>query len=143
MAYFLQGLFGIDNYDTLSKIKSFLDDLTIPQGKSKSYYQNVQAQKFIKKNFEFKSYDDLKRGDKIWLFGIAPQNYIARVEFVERRNSSSEKMVTLYFKEDIEYEQWAKKNNLLSKVWQVGNVAYADRGIYYKSQSKAKEIFIG
>ena len=52
-------------------------------------------------------------------------------------------MVTLYFKEDIEYEQWAKKNNLLSKIWEVGNVAYADRGIYYKSQSKAKEIFIG
>ena len=143
MAYFLQGLFGIDNNDTLSKIKSFLDDLTIPKGKYKDFYQNVQAQKFIKKNFEFKSYDELRRGDKIWLFGIAPQNYIARVEFVERRNSSSEKMVTLYFKEDIEYEQWAKKNQVLSKVWQVGNVAYADRGIYYKSQSKAKEIFIG
>jgi hypothetical protein len=117
--------------------------LTIPKGKYKDFYQNVQAQKFIKKNFEFKSYDELRRGDKIWLFGIAPQNYIARVEFVERRNSSSEKMVTLYFKEDIEYEQWAKKNQVLSKVWQVGNVAYADRGIYYKSQSKAKEIFIG
>ena len=143
MAYFLQWLFGINNNDTLSKIKSFLDDLTIPKGKYKDFYQNVQAQKFIKKNFEFKSYDELRRGDKIWLFGIAPQNYIARVEFVERRNSSSEKMVTLYFKEDIEYEQWAKKNQVLSKVWQVGNVAYADRGIYYKSQSKAKEIFIG
>jgi len=142
MAYFLQGLFGTDNNDTLSKIKSFLDDLTIPKGKSK-YYQRLQAQKFIKKNFDFKSYDDLKRGDKIWLFGIAPQNYIARVEFLERRNSSSEKMVTLYFKEDIEYEQWAKKNNLLSQIWEVGNVAYADRGIYYKSQSKAKEIFMG
>jgi hypothetical protein len=143
MAYFLQGLFGIDNEDTLSKIKSFIDDLTIPKGKYKDEYQNLQAQKFIKKNFQFKSYDQLRRGDKIWLFGGAPQNYIARVEFVERRNSSSEKMVTLYFKEDIEYEQWVKRNKLLSKVWQVGNVAYADRGIYYKSQSKAKEIFIG
>ena len=143
MAYFLQGLFGIDNEDTLSKIKSFIDDLTIPKGKYKDDYQNLQAQKFIKKNFEFKSYDELRRGDKIWLFGGVPQNYIARVEFVERRNSSSEKMVTLYFKEDIEYEQWVKRNKLLSKVWQVGNVAYADKGIYYKSQSKAKEIFIG
>jgi hypothetical protein len=143
MAYFLQGLFGVENEDTLSQIKSFLDNLTIPKGKYKDFYQNVQAQKFIKKNFHFKSYDELRRGDKIWLFGIAPQNYIARVEFVERRNSSSEKMVTLYFKEDIEYEQWAKKNQVLSKVWAVGNVAYADRGIYYKSQSKAKEIFIG
>jgi len=143
MAYFLQGLFGTDNEDTLSKIKSFLDDLTIPKGKYKSYYQNVQAQKFIKKNFEFKSYDDLKRGDKIWLFGIAPQNYIARVEFVERRNSSSEKMVTLYYKKDMEYEKWHKENTILSSAFEVGNVAYADRGIYYKSQSKAKEIFIG
>jgi hypothetical protein len=143
MAYFLQGLFGIDNNDTLSKIKSFIDDLTIPKGKYKSGYERLQTQKFIKKNFDFKSYDDLKRGDKIWLFSIAPQNYIARVEFIERRNSSSEKMVTLYFKEDIEYEQWAKKNNLLSQIWEVGNVAYADRGIYYKSQSKAKEIFMG
>ena len=143
MAYFLQGLFGTDNEDTLSKIKSFLDDLTIPKGKYKPDYQRLQVQKFIKKNFEFKSYDDLKRGDKIWLFSIAPQNYIARVQFIERKNSSSEKMVTLYFKEDIEYEQWAKKNNLLSKIWEVGNVAYADRGIYYKSQSKAKEIFMG
>jgi transcription elongation factor GreA-like protein len=68
MAYFLQGLFGIDNEDTLSKIKSFLDDLTIPKGKWKSWYQNAQAQKFIKKNFPIKSYDEIKRGDKIWLF---------------------------------------------------------------------------
>lgn len=143
MAYFLQGLFGIDNEDTFSKIKSFIDDLVIPKGKYKDDYQRLQTQKFIKKNFQFKSYDELRRGDKIWLFGIAPQNYIARVEFVERRNSSSEKMVTLYYKKDMEYEQWVNKNNFLSNAFQVGNVAYADRGIYYKSQSKAKEIFIG
>jgi hypothetical protein len=143
MAYFLQGLFGIDNEDNLSKIKSFLDDLTIQKGKWKSWYQNAQAQKFIKKNFPIKSYDEIKRGDKIWLFGIAPQNYVARVEFVERKNSSSEKMVTLYYKKDMEYEQWVNKNNLLSNAFEVGNVAYADRGIYYKSQSKAKEIPLG
>jgi diphthamide synthase (EF-2-diphthine--ammonia ligase) len=46
MAYFLQGLFGTDNNDTLSKIKSFVDDLTIPKGKYKSNYQRLQVQKF-------------------------------------------------------------------------------------------------
>ena len=143
MAYFLHGLFGIDNNDTLSKIKSFVNDLTIPKGKYKYDYQRLQVQKFIKKNFQFKSYDELRRGDKIWLFGIAPKNHIARVEFVERKNSSSEKMVTLYYKKDMEYEKWENENRILSNAFEVGNVAYADRGIYYKSQSKAKEIFMG
>jgi hypothetical protein len=143
MSYFLQGLFGIDNNVTLSKIKSFIDDLTIPKGKYKSDYQRLKAQKFIKENSESKSYDQLKRGDKIWLFAVAPQYHVARVEFIESRNSSSEKMITLYFKKDMEYEKWANENRILSNAFEVGNVAYADRGIYYKSQSKAKEIFIG
>jgi len=143
MSYFLQGLFGIDNNVTLSKIKSFIDDLTIPKGKYKSDYQRLKAQKFIKENSEYKSYDQLKRGDKIWLFAVAPQYHVARVEFIESRNSSSEKMVTLYFKKDMEYEKWANENRILSNAFEVGNVAYADRGIYYKSQSKAKEIHLG
>lgn len=143
MSYFLQGLFGIDNNVTLSKIKNFIDNLTIPKGKYKSDYQRLKAQKFIKENSESKSYNQLKRGDKIWLFAVAPQYHVARVEFIESRNSSSEKMITLYFKKDMEYEQWRNENRILSNAFEVGNVAYADRGIYYKSQSKAKEIYLG
>ena len=131
---------------TLSKLKNFVDDLPAMNNEQK----RKNMIKFIKNNSITAKYNQLKSGDKIWLFSNPAQAAFARVIFKELKSSNSDNFITIYFTNDPDFVDLTiehRKDFAFMDAANVGTKAY-DRGgklkdIYYKSIKKDNEIPLG
>ena len=131
---------------SLSSLKNYAESLagmTVDQKRKK-------MTKFIKSSDKTVKYNQLKPGDKIWLFGNPVQSSFARVIFKELKSSNSDKFITLYFINDPDFVDMTTerpKDFQFMSAADVGTKAY-DRGgklkdIYFKSIKKDNEIPVG
>ncbi len=131
---------------TLSSLKSFADSLPAMTNLQK----RKKMIKLIKSSDNTIKYNQLKAGDKIWLFSNPVQSEFARVIFKESKSSNSDNFITLYFTNDPDFVDFTiehRKDFVFMNAASVGTKAY-DRGgklkdIYFKSIKKDNEIPLG
>lgn len=131
---------------TLNSLKKFVDSLPAMDNLQKK----KKMTKFIKSNDNTIKYNQLKSGDKIWLFSNPVQSAFARVIFKEYKSSNSDNFITLYFINDpdfVDFTNEHRKDFTWMDAASVGTKAY-DRGgklkdIYFKSIKKDNEIPVG
>lgn len=131
---------------TLSSLKSFAESLPAMNNEQK----RKKMIKFIKSSDNVVKYNQLKPGDKIWLFSNPVQAAFARVIFRESKSSNSDKFVTLYFTDDPDFVDLTtqyRQDFVFMSAASVSQKAY-DRGgkfkdIYFKSIKKDNEIPLG
>ena len=137
---------GSNQKVTLSSLKSFVESLPAMNNEQK----RKKMIKFIKGNGNTTKYNQLKSGDKIWLFSNPAQSEFARVIFKESKSSNSDKFITLYFTDDPDFVDLTtqyRKDFVFMSAASVSQKAY-DRGgkfkdIYFKSLKKDTDIPVG
>lgn len=137
--YNFKGIGNTDSVLTLSELKSFIDTLPKERNFKIREDNNKKIKSFIEKNSPSVNAEDLRRGQKVWVFR---EGYVARGIIKEVRSSKSPKMITLFFKEDETYESWERENiNFRSELYSLVLKAY-DGGLYL-SVKRDKKITLG